>query len=208
MTPEPSLANTTEFDKFFPEDFSLETSRVQLAPMREADLEQLSRITQSDSLWNYFTRELNDKQQLVLWMEEALNDRAAGKRVPFTVVEKSTGMVCGSTSFGNISFFDRRIEIGWTWLGEAFLGSGINRHCKFLLLRYAFEVMNFKRVEIKTDLLNRRAIKALRKIGAVEEGILRSHMEMPHGRRRDSIYFSILDTEWPAVKLDFFSGVI
>ncbi|MEO5996487.1 MAG: GNAT family protein [Chitinophagaceae bacterium] len=202
------VGKPSDFDKYFPPDFILETERVILRPMRKEDAEIFFPIAQSAVLWKYFTKELNDEVQLAQWILEALNDRAAGRRVPFTILDKKTGDVCGSTSFGSISFFDKRIEIGWSWLAEAFLGSGVNRHCKFALLRYAFEEMDFERVEIKTDNLNERAKQALRKIGASEEGVLRSHMQMPHNRRRDSIYFSILLKEWKKVKNDFFAGYI
>ena len=197
----------TDFNKYFPPDFSLQTSRALLAPMRKEDQVKFSTLTKSTVLWNYFTMELNDEGELEQWIEEAINDQASGKRVPFTIIDKQTGLVCGSTSFGNIVFIDRRIEIGWSWLGEASLGSGVNRHCKYALLSYAFEVMNFERVEIKTDNLNERAKQALRKIGAVEEGVLRSHMQMPHNRRRDSVYFSMLKHEWPDIKKKYFDGI-
>lgn len=204
------VANTpdviTGFNKYFPADFSLETDRVLLRPMKKEDIAKFLPITPSDNLWTYFTKDLDDETQLIEWVEEAVSDRVACKRVPFTIIDKKTGLVCGSSSFGNISFVDKRIEIGWSWLGESSLGSGVNRNAKFALLRYAFEVMNFIRVEIKTDNLNERAKQALRKIGAKEEGVLRSHMQMPHNRRRDSVYFSILQNEWEGVKEQFFKG--
>ena len=202
------VGKPADFDRFFPPHLVLETEQVIMRPMLKEDTEIFFPIVQSTILWKYFTKELNDKVQLVEWIQEALDDRAAGRRVPFTIQDKKTGAVCGSTSFGSISFFDKRIEIGWSWLAEASLGSGVNRHCKFALLRYAFEEMHFERVEIKTDNLNERAKQALRKIGATEEGVLRSHMQMPNNRRRDSIYFSILQKEWENVKNDFFAGYI
>jgi RimJ/RimL family protein N-acetyltransferase len=196
----------TDFDRYFPSGFSLETERVRLRLMQKEDASNFLPITQSDKLWNYFTKELNNKAQLQSWVAEAMDDYANSKRVPFTIYDKQCGLICGSSSFGNISFFDKRIEIGWSWLGESFLGSGVNQHAKFALLTYAFETMGFERVEIKTDNLNERARQALRKIGATEEGILRSHMLMPHGRRRNSVYFSVLKDEWPHVKKQFFDG--
>ena len=107
----------------------------------------------------------------------------------------------GSTSFGNISYRDSRIEIGWTWLGREFQGSGTNRQMKYLIFKHAFEVLGMQRVEIKTDVLNLPARYAVKKIGAVEEGILRSHTQMTHNRRRDTIFYSILRKEWDNVKL-------
>ncbi|MDQ3292067.1 MAG: GNAT family N-acetyltransferase, partial [Bacteroidota bacterium] len=134
-------------------------------------------------------------------------DYAAAERVPFTIIQKDTGLVCGSTSYGNISFYDKRIEIGWSWLSTAFRGTQINRHSKFALLQYAFGTMQMERVEIKTDNLNERAKAALVKIGATPEGVLRSHMLMPGGRRRDSIYYSILKNEWPTIRQTIFPDV-
>lgn len=195
------------FEEFFPAGFSLETNKVLLRPMEEADYDPFLLLAQSDFLWKYFSKELNDPQQLRAWMQEALQDRAAGRRIPFTIVKKEGGAICGSTSFGNIYFYDKRIEIGWSWLGETFLGSGINRHCKYALLKYAFETLCFERTEIKTDYLNGRARQALRNIGATEEGVLRSHMQMPRSRRRDSIFYSILLPEWEDVRQQFFKDI-
>jgi RimJ/RimL family protein N-acetyltransferase len=117
------------------------------------------------------------------------------------------GVVIGSTSFGNIDLLHGRLEIGWTWLGRQFQGVGINREVKFLLLRFAFEALEIKRVEFKTDVLNQQSRRALKNIGATEEGVLRSHMIMPHNRRRDTIYYSILADEWPEVKANYFTGI-
>ncbi len=196
------------FTDSFPSAFFLETERVLLRPMKEDDINDFFPITRPEFLWKYFTKELNDPGQLISWVTEALSERASGKRIPFTIVEKNSGNVCGSTSFGNLSWIDKRIEIGWSWLGEQYLSSGINGHCKYAMLKHAFEEMHFERVEIKTDNLNERAKHALQKIGAVEEGVLRSHMQMPHNRRRDSVYYSILRNEWEKVKADHFQSIV
>jgi RimJ/RimL family protein N-acetyltransferase len=195
------------FDAFFHPALLLQTEKVQLRLLREEDLFSFSFLTNSPRLWSYFSRRLDNPNELTAWVDEAVKEYDEKKRFPFTVIEKATGAVCGSTSYGNISFYDQRIEIGWTWLGEKYLGSGINMHTKFLLFRFAFEVMHFERVEIKTDNLNERAKQAIRKTGAREEGILRSHMLMPGNRRRDSVYFSILKGEWEFVKKNFFKQV-
>ena len=107
----------------------------------------------------------------------------------------------GSTSFGNFSFKDRRVEIGWTWIAKEYQGSGVNNEIKYLMLKYAFETLNFERVEVKTDVLNVKARRALSRIGFKEEGVLRSHTVMTHGRRRDTLYYSILKSEWNEVKI-------
>lgn len=188
------------FDQSFPADLVLESDRVRLRAMHPDDLEAFWSISQDESLFAWFTKELNVRSDLESWMEDAFQHRATHFRFPFTVIDKKNGEVAGSTSLGTISFIDRRIEIGWTWYGNAFRGTGINTHCKFLLLQYAFEQMGFMRVEIKTDALNARSRAAIKKIGMTEEGILRSHTQMPKGRRRDSAFSGMLLAEWPAAK--------
>lgn len=195
------------FDTYFSTGFHLETSRVMMRPLEAEDIDDFLLLAKCADIWKYFTKELNDEKELRLWINEALEERAHNRKMPFTIIDKADNTVCGTTSFGSISFFDKRIEIGWTWLGEDYIGSGINRHCKYALLQYAFEVMQFERVEIRTDNLNERAKRALRKIGAIEEGVLRSHMQMPHNRRRDSVYFSILKPEWDDIKRKFFPDI-
>lgn len=174
--------------------------------MQHPDIASFYPLTQQASLWKYFTVPLHRMEVLEKWVETALAEREVGKRIPFTIIEKSTGSICGSSSFGNISFFDKRIEIGWSWLGKNFLGTGINKHAKFTLLRYAFEELQFERVEFKTDFLNERARYGLLKIGAKEEGVLRSHMTMWNNRRRDTVFYSILKQEWLEIKERIFSG--
>lgn len=184
---------------------TLETDQVVLRPLLLQNITSFSHITKDRSLWKYFTFLLDDDKELQHWVEIAIQERKEGKRIPFTIIEKSTGKICGSTSFGSISYFDKRIEIGWSWLGKEFQGTGINFHAKFSLLNYAFEILDWERVEIKTDNLNERAKQGLRKIGAKEEGVLRSHMQMPLNRRRDSVYFSILKYEWPSLRDTIFN---
>lgn len=188
-------------------ELRLETDKVILRPLQHLDIAAFSQITNDDSLWKYFTFLLNDQTELQRWVETALKEREEGKRIPFTIIEKTTGAVCGSTSLGSISYYDKRIEIGWSWLAKHYQGTGINFHAKFSMLSYVFDVLDWERLEIKTDNLNERAKQGLRKIGAKEEGVLRSHMQMPLNRRRDSIYFSILKNEWPEIKNSIFKNI-
>ena len=188
-------------------NLSLESDLVILRPLSVDHIAGFSTLVHENSLWDYFTMELDKPGELERWVQIALQNRTDNIRIPFTIVEKSTGKIAGSTSFGSISFYDKRIEIGWSWLGKEFQGSGINFHAKFLLLSYAFDVLAFERVEIKTDNLNERAKQALRKIGAREEGVLISHMQMPNNRRRDSVYFSILKNDWPEIKKTIFANI-
>ncbi len=153
-------------------------------------------------------QELDDAQALRNWISDLLQERELGKRMPFVIIDKDTREVCGSTSYLNISFFDKRLEIGSSWLGPDFIGMGVNKQAKFALLSYAFGVMKMERVEIKTDNLNERAKSALLKVGMIPEGVLRSHMQMHSNRRRDTIYFSILKNEWPERVASFFPEML
>ena len=194
------LDMVSPFDIHFPSALTLETDRVQLRLLRREDIPELLPLTASATTWKYFTKDLSTETALEEWVAEALNDYGNQRRAPFAIIDKKENKIAGSTSFGNISFYDKRIEIGWSWLGDAFKGSGVNTHAKFLLMQYAFETLQFERVEIKTDNLNERAKTALHKVGAKPEGVLRSHMQMHSNRRRDSIYFAVLKDEWDQVR--------
>jgi RimJ/RimL family protein N-acetyltransferase len=128
--------------------------------------------------------------------------------MPFTIIDRDTKEICGSTSLGNLSFYDKRVEIGWSWLSPDYIGMGVNMAVKFALMSFAFEVMKMERVEAKTDFLNERAKAGLLKIGMKPEGVLRSHMQMPGNRRRDSAYYAMLKDEWKERKAMFFSHLI
>ena len=134
------------------------------------------------------------------YIEAALEMQAAGTALPFAVISKADARPIGSTRYGNIDQGNRRVEVGWTWYGRPWQRTAVNTETKLLLLRHAFETLGCIRVEFKTDALNERSRKALLRIGAGEEGTFRHHMVMPSGRIRDTVYFSIIDDEWPAVQ--------
>ncbi|MFA5327348.1 MAG: GNAT family protein [Prolixibacteraceae bacterium] len=179
----------------------LQTEQVLLRPMRKNDLTEFLLLTQNKKMWIYFTSDLSEANELEKWVDDAISQTENGSRLAFTIVDKTSGKIAGSTSLGNISLRDRRAEIGWTWLGTEFQGKGANSQTKYLLLNYCFEFLKFERVEIKTDILNIPARKTLQRIGFTEEGILRSHTLMTHNRRRDTIYYSVLKGEWPDLKI-------
>lgn len=191
-----------------PEDLQLETSRVILRPIREEDYDRFLQLAQPDpDMWYYFSLNLGDPKQLQRWMEMAFADKKNGTRRAFTIIDKASGVIAGSSSIGNISEHDLRFEIGWSWLGPEFRSTGINKHAKFAMMRYGFEELNFERIEFKTDVQNARARQGLRNVGGVEEGILRSHMTMWNNRRRTSIFYSVLKNEWPVVRSTLFTEV-
>lgn len=202
------LTEQQAFDIFFKPGLELETARVLLRKLAPADVADLLPLVQDATVWQYFTKDLSVSGELDVWVAQALQAYEKKARMPFAIIDKDTKKLVGCTSLGSISFFDKRIEIGWSWLAKEAMGDGVNMNAKFLLLSYAFEAMKMERVEIKTDNLNERAKAALVKIGAYEEGVLRSHMQMPNNRRRDSVYYSILKSEWPAIKELKFSRIM
>lgn len=173
----------------------LENEQILLRPITEQDFPSLMLLANDPSLWKYFTFDLSIPAEFEDWAKPAL----VGQRLQFIVWDKKTNQAVGSTAFGNYTPRDERIEIGWTWLGRQFHGSGINQEMKLLMLEYCFGTLRLKRVEFKTDVLNMPARNALLKFGAVEEGVLRSHTLLTHGRRRDTIYYSVLESEWPGI---------
>ena len=190
-----------------PEQLTLETDRAILRPVTENDFDTFLEIARQDEeMWKYFTLNLGVRVQLKRWFEMLDNDRKANIRRAFTIIDKQTGKIAGSSSLGNISIHDLRAEIGWSWLGKDFRSTGLNKHAKFAMMRYAFDELNFERVEFKTDEQNERARKGLEGVGGIAEGVLRSHMTMWNNRRRSSIYYSVLKNEWPGLKETIFKG--
>jgi RimJ/RimL family protein N-acetyltransferase len=178
----------------------LENEHVLVRPVVEADREPLRAIALDPEIWRFFVARVDTAADFDVFFDAALADTLAGRRVVFHITDKRTNRTAGSMCYGNLSEPDRRLEIGWSWLGRDFRGQGVNRWAKLLLLEHAFDRLGAERVEFKTDVLNLQARAGLRNIGAVEEGVLRSYNPMPDGRRRDAIYYSVLRSEWPAVK--------
>lgn len=178
----------------------LENEYARLRPITPGDRAAFAEIVFDAHIWRYFVQRVDTDADLDCFIEQAVEDIAAGRRIVFAVFDKATGALAGSMAYGNLAEADRRLEIGWSWLGSAYRGKGLNRWAKFLLLQHAFEQFDCERVEFKTDVLNLQARKGLQNIGATEEGVLRSFNYMPDGRRRDAIYFSILRQEWPIVR--------
>jgi len=178
---------------------TLNSERLCLRPIQADDKSQLGELAKDPSIWTYFVQQILSDADLEKFMLSALADTQAATRVVFTIQDRPSGEILGSMAYGNLSELERRLEIGWSWLGKRHRGTGANREAKRLLLQHAFDVLGCERVEFKTDVLNAQARKGLRNIGATEEGVLRSYNYMPGGRRRDAIYYSILKSEWPSV---------
>ena len=183
-----------------PRPVTLSGRFVRLEPMREAHLERLVEIGVGHGIFRWFPFAVETREEMARHVEMALAGQRAGAAVPFVTILAATGDVVGSTSFLAIDRANRRLEIGATWLGVPWQRTACNTEAKYLQLRHCFEELGCTRVEFKTDALNERSRAALLRIGAVEEGTLRSHMVCPGGRLRDSVYFSVIESEWPSVK--------
>jgi RimJ/RimL family protein N-acetyltransferase len=178
----------------------LEGTVVRLEPLTLHHLDALCAVGLEPSLWALTTSRIATRGDMQRYVEAALDEQAVGSALPFATVERATNTVVGSTRYGNIVPQHRRAEIGWTWIAPRWQRTAVNTEAKYLMLRHAFDVMACRRVELKTSALNARSRAAMRRIGATEEGTLRRHMVQPDGSARDSVYFSVIDEEWPAVR--------
>lgn len=183
-----------------PEKFpnvTLQDDRVLLRPLQESDHENLLPFADNEKgLWFYSLVRPEGDDGLKNYMDIAFKEKAAGKEFPFIVFDKKTNEYAGSTRFYDINFPYKTIQLGYTWYGKKFHGTGLNKHCKYLLLEFAFEKLGLERVEFRADARNEKSIAAMKSIGCTVDGILRSNMPTMEGDRRDSIVLSILKNEW------------
>jgi RimJ/RimL family protein N-acetyltransferase len=182
------------------EPVTLEGRSVRLEPLAASHHAALCEVGLDPELWGLIPYRASTPDEMRGYIDSALEAQAARTAIPFATVERASGRVVGSTRFMNIDTAHRRVEIGSTWLAKPWQRTAINTEAKYLMLRHAFETWGCIRVELKTDALNQRSREAMLRIGAREEGTLRQHMVTWSGRLRDTVYFSILDSEWPGVK--------
>lgn len=188
----------------FEEDIILENNALVLQPISINDIDNLLAIATADkTLLQFSPKQVYTKELLTEYIETAIKLRNNNSRYSFSIFNKYENCYMGSTSFLNIFNTDDRLEIGATWIGKQFQGTGLNRQCKFLMLQYAFDVVNAYRVEFKTDERNLQSRKAIEKIGGKFEGVLRKHSIMYDGFRRNTFCYSILKPEWEIMKPSF-----
>jgi N-acetyltransferase len=183
-----------------PEPVILEGRFVRLEPLSFSHLPQLCEVGLDEDLWRLIPTPIKNSEDMKMYIETALDEQNRGVSLPFATVEKSSNQAIGSTRFGNIRIKDKGVEIGWTWIAKNWQRTQINTEAKYLMLRQAFEVWRCLRVEFKTDVLNEKSRSAILRLGAKQEGIFRRHVVCQSGRIRDSVYFSIIDSEWAEVK--------
>ncbi|CAM4257901.1 GNAT family N-acetyltransferase [Gillisia hiemivivida] len=180
----------------FKNEIILENEIVLLRSLKKKDISLLKEFSLNEpELWKYSLIPANGLENLKNYIDKALRDRDLQTSYPFIILDKRTNKIAGSTRFYDYRKAHNTVQLGYTWYGKDFQGTGLNKNCKFLLLKYAFEIMNLDRVEFRADATNMKSIAAMKSIGCVEEGILRSNCMAPSGRR-DSIVLSILKDEW------------
>lgn len=172
--------------------------KVELIPMEERHCEGLYEAGKYPEIWTLTQGRILSLDDATAYVKKSLD---APGVVPFVIVDRSSGKIIGSTRFYDISAVNRSLEIGSTWLTPSVWRTAVNTECKYLLLKHCFEILGTIRVQLKTDSRNIRSQSAIERLGAVKEGILRNHMILPDGYVRDSVYYSIIDKEWPDVKL-------
>ena len=180
---------------------TLTSKVVRLEPLSEAHVPGLTAVGMNDEIWRWMPYGvMKNEDDIRRWVQNLLTQIASGSVMPFAVIQLASGRVAGATRYMDIHPKDYALEIGGTWYGVEFQRTAVNTEAKYLLLCHAFEDLKCIRVQIKTDLRNERSQKAIERIGAVREGVLRNSLIMPDGYYRSSVYYSILDNEWPAVK--------
>lgn len=183
------------------EPVTLQGRLARLEPLRMAHAPELYEASRDPGLWTYKLvkqpRSLPEMEQLIA---SVLQNQEAGACLPFAIMSLERDCVVGETRYFNFTPQDHGVEIGWTWLTPAVQRTGVNTECKYLLLRHAFENMGAIRVQLRTHHLNINSQRAIERLGAVKEGVLRNHIIMPDGSYRHSVYYSIIENEWPAIK--------
>lgn len=197
-----------DYTNFFNVPLILEDAVVRIEPLEQKHYELLLPVALHKELWQFTSVQINSAADFKRYFDAALLERQQQKSYPFAYFNKQTQQYVGSTRFGNIDFTNRKTEIGWTWLHPSLHGKGFNKHCKFLLLSYGFEQLQLNRIELKTSHLNLKSQKAILKIGAVREGILRNHIINEDGSIRHSHFFSFIKEEWPEIKKTIFKEFV
>ncbi|MFM2369323.1 MAG: hypothetical protein RL619_1623 [Bacteroidota bacterium] len=182
----------------FPQNTILEDESILLRPLQETDVENLLEISLNEpETWEYSLVRANGKENLENYIKLALKAKENNTEFPFIVFDKKSGKYAGSTRFYDINLAFKTLQLGYTWYGKDFRGTGLNKRCKFLLLEFAFEALGMERVEFRADNNNQRSIAAMKSIGCTVEGVMRNHMPtLGNNLRRDSIILSILRNEW------------
>jgi RimJ/RimL family protein N-acetyltransferase len=194
---------------FFDKEIILEDDRARLEPLtpRHYDAQMAIALSNAD-IWKFTLANITNEKSFSNYFDTALKEKENKTSYPFAMFDKRENRYVGCTRYANISFRDKRLEIGWTWIDPLLQGSGINKHNKFLMLQYCFETLELNRVELKTAGSNLKSQRAMEKIGAIREGVLRKHSINDVGVTRDTVYYSFISDEWPEIKKTIFPEFI
>ncbi|KIO52148.1 GNAT family N-acetyltransferase [Flavobacterium hibernum] len=182
----------------------LENEKVLLVPFEDLGNIELKEIIFDDEIWKYMGMYIRNDQDFENYIQNTLKQKADGICYPFLIIDKATNKVAGSTRYGYLNHASRKCEIGWTWYGKQFQGTGLNKACKYELLNFGFEKIQFKRIQFSADLENLRSQRAIEKLGAIKEGIFRNNYVDSEEKSKDDVYYSIILEEWNVTKRRFF----
>lgn len=191
--------------KILKSNIQLENDRVLLLPFDNARNEELKDIIFDRDIWEFMGSNINNEQGLKNYIAKTIKDKNNRLCYPFLIIDKETNKVAGCTRYGNVDAANKKCEIGWTWFGTDFQGTGLNKACKYELLQFGFETIGFKRIQFSVDSKNIRSQRAVEKLGAQKEGVFRNNYVAPNGESRTDIYYSIIKEEWKALKDENFS---
>ncbi|MDF4202548.1 GNAT family protein [Maribacter sp. SA7] len=186
-------------------DIQLENERVLLLPFHHKRNQELKKIIFQDDIWEFMGMHMKTENDFNEYLANTEKDKLNAVSYPFLIIDKKTNRVAGSTRYGNINVESEKCEIGWTWYGKDFQGTGLNHACKNELLKFGFENIGFRRIQFSADEENIRSQKAILKLGATKEGVFRNNYISPNGSSRNDVYFSIIKEEWSAIKSERFS---
>jgi RimJ/RimL family protein N-acetyltransferase len=186
----------------------LENERVLLLPFENERNIELKEIIFDDEIWKYMGMFVRTESDFENYIANTLKQKEDGICYPFLIIDKATNKVAGSARYGYLNHTSQKCEIGWTWYGKAFQGTGLNKACKYELLNFGFENIQFRRIQFSADWENKKSQKAIEKLGAVKEGIFRNNYVDSDGKSRDDVYYSVILEEWEVTKNKYFLDFI
>ncbi|MAO17194.1 MULTISPECIES: GNAT family N-acetyltransferase [Flavobacteriaceae] len=186
-------------------DIVLENERVLLVPFENSRNQELKEIIFEKRIWEFMGMHINDEEDFQTYLSSTINDKLNGICYPFLIIDKINNCVAGSTRYGYLNPISEKCEIGWTWYGINFQGTGLNKACKYELLNFGFENIGFRRIQFSADQENLRSQRAIEKLGAKKEGVFRNNYIAPNGESRNDVYFSIIKEEWNEIKIAEFA---
>ena len=186
--------------KILKSHIELENDKVLLIPFENLRNQELKKIIFNNDIWEFMGTFIKTELDFEHYIKNTIEDKENGICYPFLIIDKQSGQVAGSTRFGNLNTTSEKCEIGWTWYGTNFQGTGLNKACKYELLKFGFEKVGFRRIQFSTDQENTRSQKAITKLGAQKEGIFRNNYIDSNGQSKNDVYYSIIKEDWNALK--------